>query len=392
MKINLLGLIGMVLFNLNFMACKQNNVKEENSQLENKSIVESHFPDIENFNSTLNGKDANLYYLENDNGMKAYFTNYGGRIVSLLVPDNKGELVDVVLGFKKVEDYKNSTEPYYGAIIGRYGNRIAKGQFTLDGREYNIPINNGENSLHGGEDGFQDMFWEVEKSHSHTINFKYLSEDMEQGFPGNLDVTVTYILTNQNELQIEYKATTDKITIVNLTNHAFYNLNGEGSGDILDHELQIYANQFTPVDENLIPTGELKEVQGTPFDFTESKKIGEDINMDNTQLKFGKGYDHNYVLSGKKVGNLIHAAKVKGDRTGIIMDVYTEEPGLQFYSGNFMESKNTLKSGVKDHFRSAFALETQHYPDSPNRANFPSTVLQAGETYTTKTIYKFSIE
>lgn len=392
MKINLLGLIGMVFFSLNFMACKQNNLKRGNSQWENESREESPIPDFEDFNSTVHGEAANLYYIENDNGMKAYFTNYGGRIVSLLVPDKKGNLVDVVLGFKKVEDYKNSTEPYFGAIIGRYGNRIAKGKFTLDGKEYNIPINNGENALHGGENGFQDMIWEVDRPQSHTIIFKYLSEDMEQGFPGNLEVTVTYILTNQNELQIEYKALTDKSTIVNLTNHAFFNLNGEGIGDILNHDLQIFANQFTPVNEDLIPTGEFKNVEGTPFNFTEAKKIGEDINIDNTQLKFGKGYDHNFVLSGKLVGNLIHAAIVKGDRTGIIMNVYTEEPGLQFYSGNFMESKNTLKSGVKDHFRSAFALETQHYPDSPNHSNFPSTVLKAGETYTTKSIYKFDVE
>ncbi len=347
---------------------------------------------LENFEDTIDGKDANLYTLENNNGIKAFFTNYGGRLVSLLVPDKEGELTDVVIGFDTAKGFKNSTEAYFGATIGRYGNRIAKGKFSLNGEEFNIPINNGEHSLHGGKKGFQDVMWDAEQPNERTVIFTYLSEDMEEGFPGNLEVQVTYSLNDNNELEMEYEAETDKTTVVNLTNHAFFNLNGEGSGDVLNHSLQIYADRFTPVDEGLIPTGELQEVEGTPFDFREAKTIGRDIETEYDQLKYGKGYDHNYFLSEKKDKGMNHAATVKGDQSGIVMEVYTEEPGMQFYSGNFMESKNTLKSGAKDDFRTAFALENQHFPDSPNQPNFPSTVLEPGETYKTKSIYSFNVE
>lgn len=388
-KIKLIGISVLAL-----VSCKNNSENKDSGKerdMEPKDTAGVQV-NLEDFESTVLGKEAKLFTLENENGLKAYFTNYGGRLVSLLVPDKNGELTDVVLGFDSAEGFKESTEPYFGATIGRFGNRIANGKFTLKGNEYNIPINNGENSLHGGEKGFQDVVWDAEQPDENTVVFSYLSEDMEEGFPGNLEVKVTYSLTNENKLAMEYEAETDKTTVVNLTNHAFFNLNGEGSGKILDHFLQIYADKFTPVDEGLIPTGELKEVKGSVFDFTEAKTIGKDIDAENEQLKYGKGYDHNYVLSGKKEMGMNHAATVKGDKSGIVMNVYTEEPGLQFYSGNFMESKNTLKSGAKDDFRTAFALETQHFPDSPNQPDFPSTILETGETYKTKTIYEFSTE
>lgn len=388
-KIKLIGISVLAL-----VSCKNNSENKDSGKerdMEPKDTAGVQV-NLEDFESTVNGKEAKLFTLENENGLKAYFTNYGGRLVSLLVPDNNGELTDVVLGFDSAEGFKESTEPYFGATIGRFGNRIAKGKFTLKGEEYNIPINNGENSLHGGEKGFQDVVWDTEQPDENTVIFSYLSEDMEEGFPGNLEVKVTYSLTNENKLAMEYEAETDKTTVVNLTNHAFFNLNGEGNGKILDHSLQIYADKFTPVDEGLIPTGELIEVEGSVFDFTEARTIGRDIDAENEQLTYGKGYDHNFVLSGKKEMGMNHAATVKGDKSGIVMNVYTEEPGLQFYSGNFMESKNTLKSGAKDDFRTAFALETQHFPDSPNQPDFPSTILETGETYETKTIYEFSTE
>ncbi len=387
-KTLLLGSITLAL-----VGCKNNSENKDSAKEQNMEEKDTAFVQVnlDDFESTIDGKGAKLFTLENKNGLKAYFTNYGGRLVSLLVPDKNGELTDVVLGFDSAKDFKEATEPYFGATIGRYGNRIAKGKFTLKGEEYNIPINNGENSLHGGEKGFQDVVWDAEQPDENTVIFSYLSEDMEEGFPGNLEVKVTYSLNQDNELEMEYEAETDKTTVVNLTNHAFFNLNGEGSGKILGHSLQIYADKFTPVDEGLIPTGELKEVEGTVFDFTEAKTIGKDIDTENEQLTYGKGYDHNYALSGKKEMGMNHAATVKGDKSGIVMNVYTEEPGLQFYSGNFMESKNTLKSGTKDDFRTAFALETQHFPDSPNQSDFPSTVLEPGDIYKTKSIYAFDV-
>jgi len=372
-------------------SCKENKEQEENKTTENTLTSETNVLTAENFDTIVDGKQVRLYTLKNNNGMQAYFTNYGGRLVSLLVPDSNGELTDVVIGMNSYKGFKESTEPYFGATIGRFGNRIAKGQFSLDGETYQVPINNGENSLHGGEKGFQDVIWDANQPDEQTLVLEYLSEDMEQGFPGNLNARVTYSLTNDNELKMEYQATTDKPTVVNLTNHAFFNLNGEGSGSILNHSLQINADKFTPVDEGLIPSGELKDVEGTAFDFREPKAIGEEIEAENEQLRNGKGYDHNFVLNGTQVQGLNHAATVIGDKSGIVMNIYTEEPGLQFYSGNFMQSGNTLKSGTKDDFRTAIALETQHFPDSPNQPEFPSTVLRPGETYSTTSIYAFDV-
>ena len=341
------------------------------------------------FKDSLDGKEINLYELTNNKNAKATFTNYGGRLVGLMVPDKSGKLTDVVLGFGSIAAYLKSTEPYFGATIGRYGNRIAKGKFTLDGVEYTSSLNNGKHSLHGGKNGYQKVVWDAVQPNKNTVVFTYLSKDGEEGYPGNLNVKVTYSLTDSNELKMEYEATTDKKTVVNLTNHAFFNLNGEGSGTILNHLVQINADKYTPIDAGLIPLGILPSVKGTPFDFTKPTTIGARVNEDNIQLKNGKGYDHNFVLNKAKTG-LNHAATVVGDLSGIQMDIYTGEPGLQFYSGNFMKSKNTFKNGSKDDYRTAFAMETQHFPDSPNQPSYPSTVLNPGDTYHTVSFYKFS--
>lgn len=346
--------------------------------------------DSTKFQKEIDGKKTNLYVLKNKNNVQASFTNYGGRLVSLLVPDKDGKLVDVVVGFDSVDGFVNSTEPYFGATIGRYGNRIAKGKFSLDGKQYTLVLNNGQNTLHGGKKGFQAVVWDAAMPDSQTLILTYLSKDMEEGYPGNLKVKVTYSLNDDNELKMDYEATTDKKTVVNLTNHAFFNLNGEGSGEILNHDLQIFADLYTPVDTTLIPLGKNVTVKGTPFDFTTATTIGKRIEEVNDQLKAGKGYDHNYVLNGTKGLGMTHAATVKGDKSGVIMDIYTQEPGLQFYSGNFMQSKNVFKGGAKDDFRTALALETQHFPDSPNQPAFPTTVLNPGQQYKTTSIYKFS--
>ena len=345
-------------------------------------------PDAAGFNSTVDGKKTALYVLKNSNGITAAITNYGGRLVSLLVPDKQGVLRDVVVGFNNVSGYQNATEPYFGATIGRYGNRIAKGKFTLEGKQYTLFTNNGPNTLHGGKKGFQAVVWDAAKQNDSTLVLTYVSKDGEEGFPGTLNVKVTYQLTSNNELKLNYEATTDKTTVVNLTNHAFFNLNGEGSGTINNHILQINADQYTPVDTTLIPTGKNAAVAGTPFDFTKATAIGTHVNDSNSQLKAGGGYDHNFVLRGT---GMKHAATVTGDQSGIVMDVYTEEPGLQFYGGNFMQSKNNFKGGSKDDFRTAFCLETQHFPDSPNQPAFPSTVLKPGQNYKTTSVYKFSV-
>jgi len=342
------------------------------------------------FKTIIEGKATDLYFLQNANGAKAAITNYGGRIVGLTVPDQYGNPVDVVIGMKSVDAYRKATEPYFGALIGRVGNRIAKGQFSLDGKSYELYLNNGPNSLHGGNKGFQYVVWDAVQLNDSTLTLNYLSKDGEENYPGNLKVSVTYRLNATNGLEISYTWQSDARTVANLTNHAFFNLNGEGSGSINDHYLTINADKYTPVDATLIPTGELTSVKETPFDFTKGSTIGARLDTTtNEQLKFGKGYDHNYRLN-KLEGKLEWAAKIIGDKTGIIMDVYTTEPGLQFYGGNFMQSKNTLKYGEKDHFRTAFCLETQHFPDAPNQAHFPSIVVEPQQVYSSQTIYQFS--
>ncbi|MDQ2863985.1 MAG: galactose mutarotase [Bacteroidota bacterium] len=399
MKLNSISLIATAFAFVSLASCngsssgnESNADSTKNVKTENKpdSGITSLIPDKKNFETTIDGKPTDLYVLKNHNGMEAAITNYGGRLVSLLVPDKNGKMTDVVVGFKSVQDYQNSTEPYFGATIGRYGNRIAKGKFSLDGKPYQISINNGINTLHGGKKGYQYVVWDADKLNDSTLQLTYLSKDMEEGFPGNLNVKVTYSLTGDNGFKAAYEATTDKETVVNLTNHAFFNLNGEGSGTILNHTVQIYADKYTPIDSGFIPLGPIAVVKGTPFDFTTPTTIGARIGEDNIQLKNGKGYDHNFVLNGTKVGGLNHAATVTGDKSGIVMNVYTEEPGLQFYSGNFMLSKNTFSDGSKDDFRTAFAMETQHYPDSPNEPSYPSTVLKPGDVYKTYSVYDFS--
>lgn len=368
---------------------QEHNIQASNKDLNETTNMQQTVLDSSNFTGEIEGKKVNLYWIKNEN-IHAAFTNYGGRLVSLLVKNKNNKFVDVVVGFKSIEEYQNSTEPYFGATIGRVGNRIAKGKFNLNGKSYSIPVNNGENALHGGTKGYQDVVWNAEKTNDQTLVFTYVSPDMEMGFPGNLKVKVTYSVTNDNEVKMEYEATTDKTTIVNLTNHAFFNLNGEGNGTILNHIVQFNAKEYTPVDKGLIPTGKLETVIGTPFDFTTPHTIGERIKTNNVQLVNGGGYDHNFVSNAAKGNSMIHVGSVTGDLSGVVMDVYTEEPGFQFYSGNFMQGKNTFKSGAKDDYRTAFALETQHFPDAPNQPNFPSITLQPKAVYHTVSVYKFS--
>lgn len=341
------------------------------------------------FGQLSDGSAVELFSLTNQNGMVVKITNYGGIITSILVPDKQDNLIDVVLGFDNLEDYTKE-HPYFGAIIGRYGNRIRKGKFALDGQEFTLAVNNGPNHLHGGLQGFDKVLWTAEtKPDKAALSLSYISKDMEEGYPGNLEVTVEYALNNNNELSIAYKATTDKRTVVNLTNHTYFNLRGAGNGNILNHELMINASNFTPVDDTLIPTGEIRPVKNTPFDFGALKAIGSRINQGTEQLKFGGGYDHNFVLN-KKGQPLELAAKVLEPDSGRKMEVYTTEPGLQFYSGNFLDGTLKGKNDSIYKFRYGFCLETQHFPDSPNQGHFPSVVLNPGETYASATTYRFS--
>lgn len=371
-------------------ACNENKTTGTHTAHDSTSVTTG-IPDKKGFQDSIDGKTTNLYILKNGAGMTATITNYGGRLVSLLVPDKNGRMTDVVVGFESVDEYINSTEAYFGATIGRVGNRIAKGKFSIDGKEYTLYTNNGPNTLHGGKKGFQAVIWNAEQPNDSMLILTYRSPDMEEGFPGNLDVKVKYSLTNDNGFKCEYEAATDKKTVVNLTNHAFFNLNGEGSGTINNHILQIDADKYTPVDSTLIPTGEIESVVGTPFDFTKPTAIGTRVNDNNEQLKFGSGYDHNFVLNGHN-GRMRQVATVVGDLSGIQMDISTEEPGLQFYGGNFMQSKNVFKTGVKDDHRTAFCLETQHFPDAPNQAAFPSIILEPGKTYRTSSVFKFTVK
>jgi aldose 1-epimerase len=345
------------------------------------------------FGRTHDGRPVSIYTLTNRRGTEARIITYGGAVASLKMPDRSGHLGDVLLGFDTVEDYEKQNNSYIGALIGRYGNRIARGRFTLDGVQYQLATNNPPNHLHGGVRGFDKVIWNarpLKTSAGPALELKYLSHDGEEGYPGNLSVRVVYTLADDDELRLDYEATTDKDTIVNLTQHNYYNLAGEGSGDILRHQLQVNATRFTPTDATAIPTGELRAVHGTPFDFTRPVEIGARIGDDDEQLKFGKGYDHNFVIDGR-AGRLRQAATVYEPTTGRVMEVWTTEPGLQFYSGNFLDGEGGGKNGHSYAHRSAFCLETQHFPDSPNHANFPSTVLRPGERFRSTTIYRFSV-
>ena len=334
-----------------------------------------------------------LYTLENESGMTVRVTNYGAIITSIIVPDRNGKRADVALGYDRVEDYINAVDkPYFGAVVGRYGNRIAKGEFTLDGETYSLLQNNGENHLHGGAIGFDKVVWAVDEYvEGKSLTLSYLAKDKEEGYPGNLELTIIYTLADDNSLVVDYHATTDKATPINVTQHTYFNLKGEGQGTILDHKLMLNAKTFTPVDESLIPTGEMPAVAGTPFDFTTAKAIGRDIDQQNEQLVFGLGYDHNWILNKDgKEGELSLAAQVHEPSSGRVMEIYTTEPGIQFYCGNFLDGRLKGKSGKPYVHRGGFCLETQHFPDSPNQPNFPSTILKPGETYESKTVFKFS--
>lgn len=343
--------------------------------------------DEENFDKVIDGKQTKLFTLRNSTGMVCQITNYGGRVVNLWVPDKNGVHDDVVLGYEALDEYVEKGK-YYGALIGRYGNRIAAGKFHLDSAEFVLATNNGANHLHGGKIGYNHVAWDASLISNNELALSYLSEDGEEGYPGNLNIQVTYLLTEDNSLKISYAATTDKATPVNLTSHSFFNLRGAGKGSINDHVLQINASNFTPVVEGLIPTGELAPVKNTPFDFTTPTAIGARLDQESEQLVFGLGYDHNFVLDGS---GMRIAAKVEEPISGREMEVLTDEPGLQFYGGNFLNGEDIGKGNLIYKYREAFCLETQHFPDSPNHSNFPSAILHPGETYSSTCIYKFSI-
>ncbi len=339
------------------------------------------------------GQSVSEFTLTNANGLIAKVITYGGIMTELHVPDRNGTLADVLVGFGSLDDFINEESPYFGALIGRYGNRIGGGVFTLDGEEFELALNDEENHLHGGEVGFDKVLWDAEVVSGKTaVRLHRISPDGEEGYPGNLDVTVIYELTDANELIISYEATTDKPTIVNLTNHNYYNLRGQGRGSIVGHELTINADFFTPVDEGLIPTGEMLMVEGTPMDFRQARPIGGRIDADFEQLKFGLGYDHNWVLNRTDPSGMNFAARLYDPDSGREMRIYTTEPGIQFYSGNFLDGTLTGKDGAVYHFRYGLCLETQHFPDSPNKGHFPSTRLNPGETYRTVTKHKFSVQ
>lgn len=343
------------------------------------------------FGTAPDGQAVELYTLTNASGLRARIMTYGGTIISLEVPDRTGKLDDVVLGFETLAQYVKDS-PKFGCVCGRYANRIGKARFVLDGVEYTLAKNVGKNHLHGGVKGFDKMVWQAEPVKGPDavgVKMTYLSADGQEGYPGNLSCTMTYTLTNENELRIDYEARADKPTHVNLTNHSYFNLAGQGSGDVLGHTLTINADRFTPTDKDQIPTGEVRSVKGTPMDFTRPTAIGARIDQDDEQLRIGKGYDHNWVLNGAG-GSLALAAEACEPKTGRVMRVYTTEPGVQLYTGNHLDGHHVGKGGKSYGRRSGFCLETQHFPDSPNKPEFPSTILRPGQTYRTTTVFAFS--
>lgn len=382
------GLICLALVNVQ---CKNENKEQPESA--DQSAQQDNPILKKDYGSTPDGEAVELYTLRNENGMEVEIITYGGRITSLKAPDKDGNFENVVLGFDSIEDYTKDN-PYFGALIGRYGNRIAKGKFTLDGETYSLPKNDGENHLHGGVKGFDKVVWQAEEGdEDNSLKLTYISEDMEQGYPGRLETVVVYKLNEDNSLDVSYEATTDKKTVVNLTQHAYFNLSANFDQKILDHLIEINADEFLPVNQTLIPTGELKEVAGTAFDFREPKLIGDDIIKDTEeeQLRLGKGYDHCWVLNDQGSG-MRFAASAHHPASGRFMEVHTDEPGIQLYTGNFLDGTLPQPNGGTYAHRTGFCLETQHYPNSPNEESFPSVVLEPGETYASKTSFKFSVK
>ncbi|GHT03874.1 aldose 1-epimerase [Bacteroidia bacterium] len=345
-----------------------------------------------NFEKIVEDKQVRLYTLSNPSGAKVEVTNWGGKIVSIHVPDKNGKLVDVVLGKSNIDDYMNDQEPYFGAICGRVANRIANGRFTLEGQDYALAVNNGPNALHGGIKGFNSVVWDAKQVDNQTLELTYFSKDGEEGYPGNLTVKVTYHLSDTNAVEITYRATTDETTILNLTNHSYFNLSGEGDPYVGDHDLQINADTYLPTNDVAIPLGNPEKVEDTPFDFRSIHTIGERIDDDNQQLTWGAGYDHTYIVNKAKDGEYVFVAKAQSPKTGITLEVYSTEPGVQLYTANWLDGSFLGKNGHIYPKRSAFCLETQHYPDSIHHPAYPSTVLKPGEEFFSKTAFVFSSE
>ena len=373
-------LSGLLLFAI-FISCMTPTGKQESKT---KPIISK-----EAFDTIVDGKEISLFHLKNANGLEVYLTNYGARVVSLLTPDKEGNFADIALGYPDIKGYLNDNM-YLGPIVGRFANRIDEAKFTLDGQEYHLSKNDGNNTLHGGKKGLDKVIWNGSQE-GNSVTFTYLSPDGEEGYPGNLSLKKTYTLNDNDELVIEYEAETDKATVINLSNHTYINLKGEGDTTILDHYVKINADSYTPVDAEWIPTGEIAPVEGTPFDFRKGKTIGQDIDQDNEQLKNGQGYDHNWVLNKDSASAMSFAGKMWEKSTGRYIEYYTTEPGMQFYCGNFMNGTVTGKAGLPYVYRAALIFETQHFPDSPNHENFPSTVLRPGEVYHQTAIMKFGV-
>jgi aldose 1-epimerase len=377
-----LSIVGMLILSV---MCKDEKKKEVTQKIEKVSLEKNEF------GATPDGGKVDRYTLKNSSGMTVDIITYGGIITSIKVPNKEGVSEDVVLGFDNLDQYMESS-PYFGAIIGRYGNRIAKGKFSLDGTNYSLAINNGENHLHGGIKGFDKVVWKASEETGENfaaLKLVYVSKDMEEGYPGSLNTTVTYTLKEDNSLDMAYEATTDKKTIVNLTNHSYFNLSGDFSKTVLDQVLSLNADKYLPVDNTLIPTGEIADVENTPFDFRKPTSIGSRIEADDNQLKKGGGYDHCWILNGQDKGHRL-VGTAYDPASGRVLEVFTSEPGVQFYSGNFLDGTLPAKHGGTYKKRSGFCLETQHYPNSPNQFDFPSVILNPGETYSSKTTFKFS--
>jgi len=377
--------IALIVLGLSAIACKSQKNNQSSPSKNSINLKAS------NFQRTIDGKETDLYKLQNKNGIEIDITNYGARVVRISTPDKNGNFDDIVLGHDSIDGYLNSKNNYFGAIIGRFANRIAKGKFNVGGKTYSIPTNDGQNSLHGGTKGFDSRVWDAKQLNDQNLLLTYDSKDGEEGYPGNLKLQVLYTLQENNTLRIDYAATTDQETVVNFTNHSYFNLDGAGSGKINDQVIMINADKFTPIDSTMIPTGKMETVKGTPFDFTQPTSFGKRINEDNQQLKFAKGYDDNWILNKPEPGMLTLAAKVYSPQSGRVIEAYTTEPGIQVYTGNFLDG-TTKGIGGAYNYRSAFTLETQHYPDSPNQDNFPSTVLQPGNIFRSITEYHFTTQ